>query len=208
MRTLARNGKRPARTGAGRSAGYLLPIALLAPLFAGGCGGLFYSETPTGVFAGKLTVEWIEPNLFIYRPDSANPLVYTTADGHKIQPRLMLTDGGSIPRLFWASPGLGPWDFAPGYIIHDWLFEQHHCKEGDWQATNFKRSASILAEAMKTQMVNSGKPDPTIVWAVHAAVSSEIAQTLWDTGACKPLPAAPLAPGAAKAVPIKIIEFR
>ena len=186
----------------------LIGLMMLASTF--GCGQVFYSQTPTGRFAGKLTVEWIEPNQFIYRPDPQQPLVYTTSDGRKIQPRLMYTDAGSVPRLFWSSPGLGPWDFAPGYIIHDWLFEQHHCKEGDWQQYDFKRSADILAEAMKTQMQKSAKPDPTIVWAVHEAVSSEIARNLWDTGQCKPVSLAPSgAPGLPlKTVPVKVIDFR
>jgi hypothetical protein len=187
------------------------PVALLALSLLVGCGQLFYSRTPTGSFAGRLTVEWIEPNLFIYRPDAASPLVYTTSAGRRIQPRTMYTDGGSIPRLFWSAPGLGPWDFAPGYIIHDWLFEQHHCKEGDWQQYDFARSAEVLAEAMKTQMVKAGKPEPTILWAVYEAVSGDIARRLWDQGQCKPPVVAPAAaPGfpARKPVPLKVIDFR
>lgn len=186
-------------------------IALFMSLLVAGCGQVFYMQTPTGAFAGRLTVEWIEPNVFIYRPDPKEPLIYTTSDGRKIQPRAMYTDAGSIPRLFWSSPGLGPWDFAPGYIIHDWLFEQHHCKEGDWQSVDFKRSAQVLAEAMKTQMVKSEQPDPTIVWAVYEAVSSDIARNLWDTGECKPPLAAPGTapkfPGK-KPVQLKVIDFR
>lgn len=186
-------------------------VVLLMLLIVAGCGQLFYARTLIGTFTGKLTVEWIEPNVFIYRPDAIAPLVYTTSDGRKIQPRLMLTDAGSIPRLFWSTPGLGPWDFAPGYIIHDWLFEQHHCKEADWQLYDFKRSAEILAEAMKTQMVKAGKPEPTVVWAVYEAVSSDIARNLWDTGQCKPALVSPgLAPAAPakKPVLLKVIDFR
>jgi hypothetical protein len=123
----------------------------------------------------------------------------------------MYTDAGSIPRLFWSTPGLGPWDFGPGYIIHDWLFEQHHCKEGDWQSFDFDRSAEVLAEAMKTQMAKAGKPEATVLWAVHEAVSSDIARNLWDAGECKQVPVAAY-PGLAaprkKAVPIKVIDFR
>lgn len=185
-----------------------LQITCLVPgfLLLGACADFFYSQTPTGAFTGKLTVEWIEPNVFVYRPDPVAPLVYTTSDGRKIQPRTMLTDAGSVPRLFWSSPGFGPWDFAPGYIIHDWLFEQHHCKEGDWQSYDFERSARILAEGMKTQMIKAGKPEPTIVWAVYTAVSSEVAKKLWDTGTCTPAPAA--IPAGKKPVPLKVIDFR
>jgi hypothetical protein len=153
-----------------------------------GCAEAFYSKTKTGAFSGKLDVEWIAPNQFVYRPDPVTPLVFVTSDGRRLQPREMYTDGGSVPRLFWSAPGYGPWDFAPGYIIHDWLFEQHHCKEGDWQTVTFDRSAEILAEAIKTQMEKSKKSDATLVWAVHEAVRTPIAKQLWDAGTCKPPP--------------------
>jgi hypothetical protein len=178
---------------------------------SGGCGEIFYAKTGTGGFSGKLTVEWIQPNLFIYRPDAESPLIYTTSDGRTIKPRVMYTDGGSIPRPFWSAPGFGPWDFAPGYIIHDWLFEQHHCREGDWADYDFRRSASVLAEAMKTQMVKFDKPEPTIVWAVYEAVSSPVAQGIWDRGKCSGVPlqakGAPGAP-APKPVTVRVIDFR
>ena len=157
---------------------------------------MFYSKTPAGVFTGQLDVEWIAPNRFIYRPNPQDPLRYQTSRGELIQPQLMYTDAGSIPRLFWSVPQLGPWDFGPGYIIHDWLFEQHHCKIGDWQAYDFAQSADILAEALKTQMEKSASPDPTIVWAVHEAVRSTVAERLWAEGSCTPVEVpTPAAPG-------------
>ena len=185
-------------------------FGLFAAFVLGGCGQIFYSKTPTGKFTGKLTVEWIEPNLFVFRPDGAAPLIYVTSDGRKIQPRTMYTDGGSVPRLFWSMPGFGPWDFAPGYIIHDWLFEQKHCKEGDWQQYDFKRTAEILAEAMKTQMVSSGKSEPALVWAVYEAVSSDTAKKIWDTGQCgsKLRPRASPGVPAPKPVVLRTIEFK
>lgn len=168
------------------------------------CASIFYMKTPTGKFSGKLDVEWIAPNQFVYRPHPADPLIYMTSDGRKIQPRTMYTDGGSIPRLFWSSPGFGPWDFAPGYVIHDWLFVQHHCREGDWQAYDFPRSAEILAEAIKTQMEKGGTSEPTVVWAIHEAVSTPVAKRLWDVGECKQAPAdaAAAPPSGAKAIPV------
>lgn len=185
-------------------------VAMSMGLLLGACASTFYAQTPTGTFIGKLTVEWIEPNLFVYRPDKNVPLVYTTSDGRRIQPPIMYTDAGSIPRLFWSAPGFGPWDFAPGYIIHDWLFLQHHCKEGDWQLYDFNRSATILAEAMKTQMVKAGKSEPTIVWAVYEAVSSDIARNLWDTGSCKHVSASttPAPAVGKKPLVIKVIDFQ
>jgi hypothetical protein len=153
-------------------------------LFTAGCASVFYSRTATGTFSGKLTVEWVQPNLFIYRPDKDDPLQFTTPEGRRIQPQLMYTDGGSIPRLFWSAPDFGPWDFAPGYVIHDWLFQQHHCQTGDWRSYDFPKSAEILAQGIKTQMEKAGKPEPTVVWAIYEAVSSPIAENLWTKGSC------------------------
>src|SRR5438128_1100060 len=94
---------------------------LVAAVTCNACAPAFYQRTPTGKFEGKLYLEWIEPNYFVYRPDAADPLVYTAADGTLVRPALMYTDGGSVPRPFWSIPQLGPWDFGPGYIVHDWL---------------------------------------------------------------------------------------
>ena len=179
-------------------------LALALPLLVSlsGCGSLFYSKTPTGSFSGRLTVEWIAPNQFIYRPDKVNPLIYVASDGHKIQPELMYTDGGSIPRLLWSAPGLGPWDFGPGYIIHDWLFEQHHCKVGDWATIDFPKSATILAEALKTQMVKASESDASLVYVIYEAVRSPIAEKLWNESPCKPptFSSTPIGGGAAPIV--------
>lgn len=164
---------------------YCAVVFVVAASCLSGCGGIFYARTSTGAFSGKLDVEWIAPNEFIYRPDKDDPLIYVDSTGRSIRPRTMYTDGGSIPRLFWSSPNLGPWDFAPGYIIHDWLFVQHHCREADWQAIDFERSAVILAEAIKTQMVKSPDAHPTVVWAIYEAVRSPIARRLWEEGECR-----------------------
>lgn len=191
------------RTGTG-----LLFAASAASLMTG-CGTVFYSKTPTGTFSGKLYVEWIAPNQFIYRPDETNPLVYKTSAGRRIQPQLMYTDGGSIPRLFWSAPDLGPWDFAPGYIVHDWLFTQHHCKVGDWQSYDFQQSAALLAEAIKTQMEKASRAEPDIVYAIYEAVRTPIARRLWDDGVCQPPPAANAAPapGATSNAPIRLLTI-
>jgi hypothetical protein len=159
-------------------------LVLCSALGLPGCANVFYSKTAVGSFAGKLTVEWVQPNFFIYRPDKDDPLRFTTPDGKIIQPQLMYTDGGSIPRLFWSAPDFGPWDFAPGYIIHDWLFTQHHCQVGDWQDFDFPRSAEVLAQGIKTQMEKAGRPEPTVAYAIYEAVRSRIAENLWTKGSC------------------------
>ena len=154
-----------------------------------GCATVFFERTQTGTFSGRLDVEWIAPNQFIYRVHPTNPLTFVTPDGKVIRPRTMYTDGGSIPRLFWSSPMLGPWDFAPGYIIHDWLFEQHHCKEGeDWKDYDVDRAALVLAQAIKTQMVKGEGSDPVVVYAIYEAVRTPVAHRLWNSGECKKPP--------------------
>lgn len=111
-----------------------------------------------------------------------------TSDGRTVQPQTMYTDGGSIPRFFWSVPDMGPWDFAPSFIIHDWLFEQQHCQLGDYKDYTFDQSAEILAEAIRTQMVHSPHQDPTALWLIYQGVKTPIAKTLWESGKCKAPP--------------------
>jgi hypothetical protein len=164
-------------------------LPMLAAALSAGCAPAFYDRTKAGRFEGKLSLEWIEPNYFVYRPDAVNPLVYTASDGSQIRPALMFTDGGSVPRPFWSIPQLGPWDFGPGYIVHDWLFHQHHCKDPGWEQVDFDRSAAVLAEAIKTQMVASHREDPAVVWAIYEAVRLPVAREIWDHGPCTQPPA-------------------
>ena len=159
------------------------PVGALVLL--GGCAEAFYARTATGTIAGKLDVEWVAPNQFIFHPREDDPLRFVTSDGHTIQPQTMYTDGGSIPRFFWSVPDLGPWDFAPGFVIHDWLFEQQHCQLGDYKSYTFDRSAEILAEAIKTQMVQGPQQDPAALWLIYQGVKTPIAEKLWNSGKCK-----------------------
>jgi hypothetical protein len=183
-------------------------LAVLAAMLCAGCAPVFYDRTKTGRFEGKLSLEWIEPNYFVYRPDAANPLVYTAADGSKVRPELMFTDGGSVPRPFWSIPQLGPWDFGPGYIVHDWLFHQQHCRDAGWEQVDFERSAEILAEAIKTQMVASQSEDAAVAWAIYEAVRLPIARELWDHGPCTQPPAkALLRPDGQPAVRVTIRTY-
>lgn len=191
-------------------------VCLMLAIGLSGCAGLLYERLGTGTFTGRLDVEWIAPNQFIYRPSAERPLKFVTSAGRVIQPRAMYTDGGSIPRLFWSSPELGPWDFAPGYIIHDWLFLQHRCKEGDWQSWDIDMAATVLAEGIKTLMTGAQNGDPVIAWAIYEAVRTPMARRSWDSPACSLPPpdasvsAAPAPPGSAAPptpVRIKTIDF-
>jgi hypothetical protein len=68
-------------------------------------------ELPDGDLQGVATVEWFSEDYFIYRPDidpkkalSFQPSFWSGTK-KRITPRLMFTDGGSIPRFFWNIPG-------------------------------------------------------------------------------------------------------
>jgi hypothetical protein len=158
----------------------LLATFLVATLFFG-CAPFAYQQTSTGTFAGHLDVRWIEPDRFIYVPDSENPLRFATSQNKVIQPEKMYTDGGSIPRLFWSVPGYSPWGYAPAYIIHDWLFEAHHCELSEYKDVSFEDSAIVLAEGIKTLMESGKAPrDETTLWAIYEAVLSPVAKAVWD----------------------------
>jgi Protein of unknown function (DUF1353) len=146
-----------------------------------GCSQYVYQHTSTGTFKGKLDVRWIEPDRFIYVPNTEDPMRFTTSQNKVIRPDKMYTDGGSIPRLFWSVPGYSPWGYAPAYIIHDWLFEAHHCELSEYKDVSFEDSARDLAEGIKTLMENGIAPrDETTLWAIYEAVLSPIAKAAWE----------------------------
>lgn len=132
---------------------------------------------------------------FVFVPDPGNPLVLTRRpSGQQIRPEMMYTDGGSIPRLARVFRGLSPWGYAPAYMIHDWLFQAHHCnmdgiptpREAAIASMTFEDSAAIIVEAIKA-LVATGKvkPDDIALSAIGAAVGSRRVRTLWNRkGAC------------------------
>ena len=84
-----------------------------------------------------------------------------------VQPGMMYTDGGSIPKaaqLFW---GFSPWAYAPGCMVHDWLFVARHClldkMATDAQAAlapvDVAGSAAMLGKAIRT-LVAQHRVDP------------------------------------------------
>lgn len=157
--------------------------------------GSLYKSTKTGKFKGLPHVIWNgmfkkeKTPRFIYQPDPGNEFHFIRHNGQVIKPRLMDTDGGSIPRLLHGQYQYDPWTYAPGYIIHDWIFTAHKCNYSPDNAFSFKDSATILAECIKTQMevgfvdydgktVKFPKRKFTL-YLIHLAVSSSIARKLW-----------------------------
>lgn len=180
------------------------------------CSQLYYSQTKPGKLDGVLRLEWIGENSSIYEPDESAPLTFVTSDGRRISPQKMYTDGGSIPPVFWGVPGLSPWGYAPGYMVHDWLFEMHHCRYPGYEAISFQDSARILSETIKTLMIQNKVPaNPGALYAIYEGVSSSIAEDIWTNGKCNPVPPAVLAaprrmwglPGAPASKPIVVLEL-
>lgn len=150
----------------------------------------FYDTVKTGKLQGKLIVQWIEPDVFLFLPDKQSPLSFTRFDGQQIVPQRMLTDGGSIPRPFWILRNYSPWGYAPAFIVHDWLFERKHCKYAGHDQMSVHDAAMVMAEVMKTMMESKKVPvDRQTVGSMHTAVSTPIAQSHWDGGKCNPPPA-------------------
>jgi hypothetical protein len=164
---------------------------------------LKYNTIKSGKLSGKVIVQWIEPDLFVFLPDSKQPLTFTRNNGQKITPGRMLTDGGSIPRPIWILRSYSPWGFAPAFIVHDWLFTMKQCKLGGYERLTLNDSGLVMAEVMKT-MIEAKKVEagPLTVVSMHQAVVSPIARASWNRGKCNPPP-----PGMAGVKPIQEFEI-
>lgn len=105
---------------------------------------------------------------FVYVPSSGDELRLIRGGSggtlSVVRPEMMHTDGGSIPRPAQLFTGFSPWDYAPAYMVHDWLFVARHClsddadptpAERDVAAMEFRESAEIIGEAIKS-LVGSG----------------------------------------------------
>lgn len=168
---------------------FVLP--LLAAALLPGCASLKYAKVPKGEVGGRLTIEWVAADKFIYRPDAKKPFYFKRANGEIIQPKSIYTDGGSIPRPLWALRGYSPWGYGPAFIAHDWLFDAHHCKLPEAKDHNVSTAADVLAEVMKTLMEADNAQvikSPYLLYTIYEAVRSPIAQKLWAEGTCQAPP--------------------
>ncbi len=177
---------------------------LLCLLGLSGCTSIPYSRLEAGSFTGSLIVIWVGEGggsgdgRFLFVPDPRNPLVFKrpgkTGRGGVIKPRIMYTDGGSIPKIAQAFNGFSPWGYAPAYMIHDWLFVARHCivdgtadaRQLELADVTFDDSIEILGEAIQT-LVASRQVAANDVAAstITSAVGTPIARSLWDrAGAC------------------------
>lgn len=150
-----------------------------------------YDAIPQGTFIGleNIYLRWIRPDWFEYIPSKSTPFSFKRSNGDNIIPRRMFTDGGSIPRTLWPASGLSPWGYAPAFLVHDWLFDLHHCKRG---TLSFEAARDCMMEGVKTLMELGGYGDrSTLIFkALFVGIDSQIARSLWD----KPHSECPLPP--------------
>ncbi len=160
---------------------------LILTLMSSGCASWQYSRVQPGELHGRLVVQWIDPDKFIFLPDPEKPLTFTRHNKDSITPGVMYTDGGSIPRPLWGVRNYSPWGYAPAYVVHDWLFEMKHCQLPGIEKFNVDEAALVLAEVMKTMMEHdkSAPVDKLTLYAIFEAVRSPIAQQVWDSGTCR-----------------------
>lgn len=163
-----------------------LVIVILALSAASCSSGLHYNRVHPGDLHGRLVVQWVDHDKFIFVPDAEKPLSFTRHSREVITPGLMYTDGGSIPRQLWALRSYSPWGYAPAYIVHDWLFEMKHCALPGSERYNVEEAAWVLAEVMKTMMEKHGAQptDKLALYSIFEAVRSPIAAGLWENGTC------------------------
>lgn len=180
-------------------------LALIACLALSACAEVNFETSKPGRFEGVLKVYWVEQNTaavgsggrFLYVPVGQDALRFVRPEGKSprvIEPGVMYTDGGSIPRAAQAFRGFSPWSYGPVYLVHDWLFAARRCVE-DPSATDeqlkvkdmaFQETVDIFVETLKTL-----ERDDRIVArdfsqeTVALAIAGPISRNLWArTNAC------------------------
>ena len=102
------------------------------------------------------------------------------------QPEKFWTDGGSIPRWFWALKNYSPWGYAPSYIIHDYLFYTKDCDKPPGTNHTLETAANVISEVQKTMMESPDFKfgDKVTVYRIYLAVRSPWAADAWNNGDC------------------------
>ncbi len=161
-------------------------LTLLMPSCTDVISGWLYDRVETGELKGRLIVEWVDQDKFIFIPDQQQPLTFTRKNKDVIRPDRMYTDGGSVPPALRSIKSYSPWGYAPAFIIHDWLFTMKHCRIAGYEAYDLDKAATVMAEVMKTVMENPkyGGPNKLVLYSMYEAVRSSIAKGYWDNGTC------------------------
>jgi hypothetical protein len=180
-------------------------IGILLLLGLAGCGQATYEPDRYGQFSGGLVVYWVGETergmgdgTFVLVPTRNDPLTYRTAPGSgwqgTIQPGIMYTDGGSIPQIAQAIPGLSPWGYAPAFMVHDWLYVARHCltdgaTDAEYLAlkdVTFADSADLMGQAISAMFAQGlVRENPSAATGISSGVNGLISRQAWDAkGRC------------------------
>jgi hypothetical protein len=178
-RAKARKAPPKARArGAARAGGGLLDLE--AP--SGQPERKFYPDFPLGSFDGEPHLVWVKPDIFRHEPNAAKPFRFIRNNGEEIAPGVMLTDGGSIPRSLWFIKDLSPWAYAPAFLIHDWLYDLHHCGR---DTRGFEEVRDIMLEGVRTLMESKVCPMDRVAFdLIYSGIDSFVARQVWDKPGC------------------------
>ncbi len=142
----------------------------------------FYPDFDIGRFEGEPHLVWVRPDIFRHEPNPGLAFRFIRASGEVIEPGLMYTDGGSIPRALWFIKDLSPWSYAPAFLIHDWLFDLHHCGQ---TGKSFEEVRDILLEGVRTLMETKVCPLDRLAFdTIYAGIDSFVARQVWDNPGC------------------------
>lgn len=142
----------------------------------------YYPDFPLGRFDGEPRLVWIKPDLFRHEPDADNPFRFTRHNGEVIEPGRMHTDGGSIPRALWFVKDLSPWAYAPAFLVHDWLFDLHHCGR---DTRGFEEVRDIMLEGVRTLMESKVcKMNRLAFDLIYSGIDSFVARQVWERPGC------------------------
>lgn len=156
-------------------------------------GDFEWNRTSSGCFRGEYSLipKPEKEGWYDYVPNAETPFRFVI-DDLTVTPQAMETDMGSIPKLF-RHGHLKPETYLPAYLIHDWLFDDHH-KRGDATGITFPQSAALLNSAIKTVMTAGGpfripgkestngpvKKDEDTMFLIYLAVQSPFAFARWN----------------------------
>jgi hypothetical protein len=137
----------------------------------------FYSDFPVGAFEGEPYLVWVKPDIFRMEPHRPR-FRFIRSTGEAIEPGRMFTDGGSIPRALWFIKDLSPWTYAPAFLVHDWLFDQHHAGATD---KSFEEVRDIMLEGVRTLMETGVCESNRLVFdLIYSGIDSFVARRIWD----------------------------
>jgi hypothetical protein len=82
------------------------------------------------------------------------------------------------------------WQYAPAFIVHDWIFMAHKCDNPPDNDMVFSSAALLFAESMKTMMETGyidfdgeqhrAEKDSNALYLIYLAICSFLAEDAWE----------------------------